>query len=260
MEEIIIPINVTHEVEISATGIPIHESKVDFCVCGPKNDVFFHFPAKMIEENKFAFTVSESVASLVNKELDYKIFVYYKNGRFEADKGKIKLISEKDVKAVVKKNDKEVKESAKQLTERLWNKSNNLSRPKEEKKKVEIVEEEVQNNTIEEELEPVLEATKPAPTPEPSPQLKQVKESLNYDGKVRDILKGITKSPSSSPAPSTRIAPQEVPVVESEEIKLPEETKSATFFEQLEEMKRINEARRQKKKIKEIISNSKKDS
>lgn len=92
-----ITIGVPKEVEISATGIPIHESSVEFCIQNGK--VNHHFPAKMVEDGKFVFTITDDIANLANKDLSYKIYVYYENGRFEADSGEFRLLdATKDIK------------------------------------------------------------------------------------------------------------------------------------------------------------------
>lgn len=102
--KLIIAIGVPYHIEIAATGIPLHEAKVDFCI--PKNDVSFSFPAKAITDNEYVFTVTDAVKEYLNTSVDYKLYVYYGNARFEADAGSFNLIDKTTFEVNMKKEDK----------------------------------------------------------------------------------------------------------------------------------------------------------
>ena len=106
MEEVklVIAVDVPYEVELTATGIPLHEAKVEFCV--HKQDVSYNFPAKMITDGKYMFTLTDAVKALMNKTHDYRLYVYYGNARFEADTGTFNLIDQKAFNAKINEGEK----------------------------------------------------------------------------------------------------------------------------------------------------------
>lgn len=277
MEEmsLIIAVNVPYEVEITATGIPIHEAKVEFCI--PKNKLSYNYPAKMVTDNKFVFTLTNELDGLVNSTHDYKLYVYYGNARFEADTGSFNLVDEKafDVKM---NSDK----SAESLADKLMDKV--AKRPTTKDKKVkepevtatvevtstpEVTETVDATDTI---VTPTVAATKPTPTPtvtltttvkETKNALKDyvtkkttkkttkkpVKESVeDANQRVKDILSSINKTATPSVEMNTPEVTKDAPVVETQE--------SGKFFEEIERMRNINETRKTNKKVKDAIRNT----
>ena len=59
------------------------------------------------KDNDYTFIIPTTLKEMLEKtEVNYNIFVYKENARFEVDDGKIKFISEKDFKVRVKDNAK----------------------------------------------------------------------------------------------------------------------------------------------------------
>jgi hypothetical protein len=256
MEEmnLVIAVNVPYEVEITATGIPLHEAKVEFCV--HKNDVSYNFPAKMVDDKKFIFTITEALTGMSNKTHEYRLYVYYGNARFEADTGSFNLVDKKafDVKMTGAKEEK--KES---LRDRLLDKTT-----KKPAKKVEVTPTPEPAEEEKVKVEKKVTATKPTPTPtiEPTTTLDQAKDALkkskkitveavNEDGsaedanaKVRKILSSIDKravpTESMSPTPTVALEPTET-------------QQPGQFFAEIERMREINESRRRNKVVKDAI-------
>lgn len=188
---LVIAINVPYEVEISATGIPLHQSKVEFCI--HREDVRYSFPTKMINDNKFIFTITDDVSSLLNSTLEYRLYVYYGNARFEADIGTFNFI-DKDVFDVKMKKD----DSAPKVTpidEELLDKLDKSNTPSEDKN----VEESLESSTILEEQideEPIIITTEPIPTLTITPMLtaKDAKKALRNIIKEKEIKREVKKN------------------------------------------------------------------
>lgn len=93
MEKLVI--GVPHEVEIT-TSIDMGKFNVELCLVGEGYN--FHIELQPLDDNKFSILVPKKLEELSNKTLDYKLFVYKDNARFQADDGSLKFISEKDFK------------------------------------------------------------------------------------------------------------------------------------------------------------------
>lgn len=269
MEEVnlVIAVDVPYEVEITATGIPMHEAKVEFCI--PKNEISFNFPAKMITDNKFIFTLTDDLKSLLNKTHNYKLFVYYGNARFEADTGIFNLVNKDSFNV---KMDTKPKVT---LSDKLLDKTKKrpVKKPETTPKPAET-----STPTPEETVKVTkkVSSTKPIPTPvvETTTTVKEVKKSLKVkdtkkkkvvkedtkaviieeveptkdaNAKVRDILESLNKSatPSVDLVPATTL-----PVTETQQ--------TGKFFEEVDRMRTINEQRKKTREVKEIIKKSKK--
>ena len=251
-----VAVGVPYHVEISATGIPLHEAKVEFCI--PKNDVSFNFPAKAITDNEYVFTVTDAVNDYVNSTLDYKLYVYYGNARFEADTGSFNLIDKAAFDVKMKKPEE------KKLGETIRDKAKNIGKKKD---KDEVITEEVEVTPTPDETEtpdkkPKVKATKPTPTPtiEPTTTLKEAKDALkkkkpmgmakllatekpvkegaettpDANDRVKNILKSIDKE--VTPVAKVTTTPDAT-----------EPAKSGVFFAEVDRMREINEQRKEKK-------------
>lgn len=265
---LVIAVNVPYEVEISATGIPIHQSKVEFCI--HREDVRYSFPAKMINDNKFIFTITDDVSSLLNSTLEYRLYVYYGNARFEADTGTFNLIDKNAFNVKMKKDN-----SAPVVTpidEKLLDKLDKFNTPSEDKN----IEESLESSTILEEQieetieeEPVVTATEPIPTPTITPTLtakdakkalrniikdKKVKKAIKkkqealeedtegYNQKIKDILENLSK----------KVTPSiELEATPSDDVKKTQTP--GKFFEEVDNMRKINSRRNQNRKIRDDI-------
>jgi hypothetical protein len=267
MEEmsLVIAIDVPQQVEIKSTGVPMHETTVEFSVQG--EGVSFNFPAKMVNDDVFVFTLNDSVEEYLDKTLDYKLYVYYGNARFEADDGSFNLISKKSFTAKLKNG---VTESAavsmgKTLAERLHEKTSKRPTTESEKPKETPKETPVKEETP---RETEVIATKPKPTPEPTPTvtLKEAKEAIkkstvkegisdqDYNNKIREILNSISKTATPTSAMQQESTVEKVPET------TPETTaEKAKFFDEVSKLREINEKRRKNKQVKDIIQSSKKD-
>ncbi len=188
--KLIIAIGVPYHVEIAASGIPLHEAKVEFCI--PKNDVSFNFPAKAITDNEYVFTVTDAIKEFINTTIQYKLYVYYGNARFEADAGSFNLVDKTTFEV-------EMKPKEKSLAEKIYDKTKR--RPKtetpettkkvKEKKEVKTtptVTNEVTETPTETKVDTAVKvkATKPTPTPtiEPTTTLKEAKDAIKNKKKV----------------------------------------------------------------------------
>lgn len=268
MEEmnLIIATGVPQQVEIVSTGIPMHETEVEFCVIG--DGVSFNFPAKMVDDKVFVFMLTDSLLDYVDNTLDYKLFVYYGNARFEADKGRFNLVDKKSFDTGIKdqKTGEVIKRNkvADSLSEKLYNKATKRPAPEKENPK------ETPKVTPKKEEPPEetkVVATKPKPTPEPTPTvtLKEAKEAIknsgvttikekssndDYNKKIKEILTSISKT-----ATPTSEMQREDHVPETTPEATPEKAK---FFEEVNKLREINEKRRKNKQVKDIIQSSKK--
>ncbi len=201
MEEmkLIIAIGVPYHVEIAATGIPLHEAKVDFCI--PKKDVSFSFPAKAITDNEYVFTVTDAVKEYLNTTVEYILYVYYGNARFEADTGSFNLIDKTTFEVSMKKPEKKLAETIRakakrrpkepEVTEKVIEEAPEVTEKViEEESVVEKVEPEITATptvTNEDKKKPTFKATKPTPTPtlEVTTTLKQAKDAIKKTGKKK---------------------------------------------------------------------------
>ena len=255
MEEmsLIIAVDVPYEVQITATGIPIHEAKVEFCL--PKRDISYNFPAKMVNDKKFVFILTDALKELINKTHEYKLYVYYGNARFEADEGSFNLI-DKTAFDVKMKGDKE----AESLADKLITKTAKKPQSTQKKEEKPTVTEEVTPTKAKKKATPKVEATKPTPTPtmETTTTLKEAKEAIKKtigveegvdpNQKVKDILSSIDKS-----APSIELATD--PATPE---KVLETQKPGKLFEEVDRMREINERRKANKKIRDAIAKTSK--
>lgn len=262
MEEmsLIIAVGVPYQVEITSTGIPMHETDVEFCVM--QSDVRYSFPAKMVNDNVFIFTITNALSKLLNKTLDYKLYVHYGNARFEADKGSFNLVDKKTFDVKMKKDTtQEVKENKEStpLSERLHAKTKKRPSTKSNVKPTPMV-----TATKERVVESDVEATKPTPTPEvtPTTTLADAKDAIkkssavpkeethDYNEKIKNILSGLSKTAT----PTTEIEPTATPVKKEKKSPSPKTVpKGGAFFEEVEHLRQINEKRRKEKNIKNII-------
>ena len=190
MEEmkLIIAIGVPYHVEIAATGIPLHEAKVDFCI--PKKDVSFSFPAKAITDNEYVFTVTDAVKEYLNTTVEYILYVYYGNARFEADTGSFNLIDKTTFEVSMKKPEKKLAETIRAKAKRRPKEPEVTEKVIEEESVVEKVEPEITATptvTNEDKKKPTFKATKPTPTPtlEVTTTLKQAKDAIKKTGKKK---------------------------------------------------------------------------
>lgn len=272
MEEInlIIAVDVPYEVQITATGIPMHEAKVEFCL--PKRDISYNFPARMIDEKKFVFMLTDALKELINKTHEYKLYVYYGNARFEADEGSFNLVDRAAFDVEMKGN-----KDAKSLADKLMDKATKTQSTRRRKEKVEetpVVTEtpEITPESTKKKAAPKkkaalkVKATKPTPTPtmETTTTLKEAKEAIkkttgekepvkdsNIDPnqRVKDILSSIGKT--ATPIVELTITPDT-----QKEVMKPQ--KSGKFFEEVDRMREINERRKLNKKIKDVIEKTSK--
>lgn len=254
---LVIAIDVPQQVEIKSTGVPMHETEVEFSVKG--EGVCYNFPAKMVNDDMFIFTLTDCLEKHLDQTLDYNLFVHYGNARFQADNGSFNLISKKSFDAKLK--DQNTGETVKTSKKTESISANSLAKKlleREQKKETKKV------ITESSEEETKIVATKPIPTPEPTPTvtLKDAKEALKksasvaegdneYNQKIKEILKSISKTAT--------------PTL-SKDNKTNEAKDSAKFFEEVQKLKEINEDRKKRqaekqkeKKIKDIIQSSKKD-
>jgi hypothetical protein len=247
MEEmsLIVAVGVPYEVEITSTGIPMHETDVEFCVL--QNDVRYAFPAKNVNDTKFIFTITDAVSHLVNKTLDYKLCVYYGNARFEADRGSFNLLDKKAFDVKMKKDtDVPTKTS---LAQRLTNKT---------AKKTTATPEPTATPEATPKVTKKVTATKPTPTPEvtPTTTLKEAKKALNESSvssdkskQVREILAGLSKTATPTHKIQTTATATPEPT---------EPITTGSFFESVAEIRKTNEQRNRRKKIREVIHSAKK--
>ena len=249
-----VAVGVPYHVEISATGIPLHEAKVEFCI--PKNDVSFNFPAKAITDKEYVFTVTDAVKDYTNSTLDYKLYVYYGNARFEADSGSFNLIDKDAFDVEMKKPEQ------KKLGETIRDKAKNLNKKKDkvitEDKEPEITE---TPEETKEDKKPKVKASKPTPTPTVTPTttlaeakaavakkkpmgmakllstetpVKEAETTPDANARVQNILKSIGKE--ATPAANMTTTPDAT-----------EPAKSGVFFEEVERMRQVTEKRKAKK-------------
>lgn len=258
MEEVnlVIAVGVPYKVEITATGIPIHEARVEFCI--PKHEISYNFPARMVDEKKFVFTLTDALENMINQTHDYKLFVYYGNARFEADNGIFNLI---DKKAFDVKMESDGKSNI--FSEKLLAKTKN----KPVKESVDEIDEIVTTTSKvhEEKKEKKIEATKPTPTPtiETTTTLKEAKVALTKED---------TPTVTATPEPTVEVtedANKKVKEILSTmqktttpTIEMTQTVKNAqklgNFFTEVERMKEINAKRKKNKKVKEAINSAKK--
>lgn len=217
--KLIIAVDVPYHVQIASTGIPLHQAKVEFCI--PKNDVSFNFPAKAINDTDFVFTVTDAVKEYMNTTLEYKLYVYYGNARFEADTGSFNLINKESFDIEMKNAAPEKK---KKLGETIRDKAKKLGDKK--KKSTDDKKPKVTSTPTEttDGKKATVKASKPTPTPtiEPTTTLKEAKAAIKKTGtksglskmlvtdtpaieetqdansKVKNILKSINKSVTPS--------------------------------------------------------------
>ena len=251
---LIVAVGVPYQVEITSTGIPMHETEVEFCIL--QNDVKYSFPAKIVNDNIFIFTLNDAVSHLMNKTLDYKLFVYYQNARFEADKGSFNLLDKKSFDVKMKKGtDVPVKENntdvtKKSLSERLHEKASKRPAPAKPQTTPKVT------TTAEKVVERKVEATKPTPTPEVTPTTtladakKALKESsANKDGDYNDKIKNILAGLSKTATPTNEMVTTATPAISKEQPK-----GSGSFFSEVDNLRKINEDRKRKKRMKKIIN------
>jgi len=295
MEEmsLIIAVDVPYEVEITATGIPIHQSKVEFCI--PKNDVSFNFPAKMVTDNKFVFVLTGILDKFMNETHDYKLYVYYGNARFEADSGSFNLVNKAAFEVKMQGDKDNESMAAKLLAKTKPQSTRKKDDPKtanpevtvtEEPKATEVAKPEVVEPEITETPEVTvakkkaarkisLKATKPTPTPtitatttlkeakkalssyivkEPIPKEKVVIEDItNIQDDPNEKVRSILSSMNKTATPSIDLAP--VPVAK---VGVTETQEPGKFFEEVNKMRKLNEQRKANRKIKDVIRNAKK--
>ena len=272
---LVIAMKVPYEVEISATGIPLHESQVEFCV--HRNDIRFSFPAKMVDDKKFMFTITEDIKSLANQTLEYRLYVYYGNARFEADTGTFNLIDKDafDVK-MSESNAPSKNPVSDSLNERLKDLAKR-SKAATKKKEAPVVE------TTEENVEPTATASKPTPTPTvtPTATVAQVKEALREtltkdDKPVLPSIAPPTTEAETAVVETTAIDPNDpnvrvreilasinktvTPSVSLSPTPTVEETQTSgaggKFFSEVDNMRSINAKRRKNKQIRDAIKKS----
>jgi len=271
MEEmnLIIAVDVPYEVQITATGIPMHEAKVEFCL--PKRDVSYNFPARMVDDKKFVFILTDALKELINKTHEYKLYVYYGNARFEADEGHFNLVDKKAF-DVEMQGDKDAKSLANKLLDKATKKPQSVRNRKETPVVTEEVKEtpevtgtpevtptKAKKKAAAKKVAPKVKATKPTPTPtvETTTTLQEAKEAIKKtiggeehvevvqegvdpNQAVKDILDSMNKTVTPS-----------VELVEN--TTSTETQKPGKFFEEIDRMRNINERRAANKKIKAVI-------
>ena len=267
--KLIIAVGVPYEVEITASGIPMHEAKVEFTI--KKRDISFSFPAKMVDDKKFVFNITNDVNDLVNKTHEYSLHVYYGNARFEADSGKFNLVDKEafTVKMQQEKGEDSLASKLKSKTQRARKKEAEKPEPtvpKATKKDIPKVTETPKVTATEVDttkpLTPTFEATKPTPTPtvETTTTLKEAKDAIKNTKEVQepieegreenpnDRIKKILSSINKTATPNVELA-----VTPDSTVSVTETQEPGQFFKEIEKMRAINEKRRKNKEVKDII-------
>ena len=202
---LIIAVGVPYHVKIASTGIPLHEAKVEFCI--PKQDVSFNFPAKAITDDEYVFTVTDAVSEYMNTTLDYKLYVYYKNARFEADTGSFNLIDKEAFDVEMKKPEKKLAETIREKAKKRPGDKKVITESDDKKPEVTSTPTETK-----EPKETKVQATKPTPTPtvETTTTLKEAKDAIKKAGSKTGLSKILVTETTVEETPDANTKVKEI--------------------------------------------------
>lgn len=283
---LVMTVNVPYEVEISATGIPLHESKVEFCI--HQQDVRYAFPAKMVTDNKFVFKLTDAVQEMMNNTLEYRLYVFYGNARFEADTGTFNLV---DASTIEAKIEQPTGEDLAEKVKNISKKRKKEDKVEEVKEEVEVTPEEVKEEVVEEVKEeaekpkpkkpqatprattkrkvkkapaPDVTATPPVPTPVTTKVLEAKRllhESIITGKKIietKPVAQPVEEQVENTPDVNDKIKEAlaalnktATPSIELEATPTTEQAQEPKFFDEINRMKKLNEERATERAAKE---------